>query len=487
MVSRTPFCPNNNDIPLTPFTGEILGWPSYKTWEFTSDHPIRSTFPLWLIYGPPLTLLKWMSEGLGYETVSPTVVFYALRILMLLLSFVLQDWALHDLLPIKRQRVLALMLVASSYVTWVYQTHTFSNCIETTLVLWCLVLIRRLRDHDDRTLVRCCSLLAFLVVLGVFNRITFPAFLIVPGLELVPHLFAKPARIPVLALTAALTTLVAVATDTEYYTGLRLRLRHLPSTAVLTPWNNLAYNLDPANLSEHGLHPLWLHFAVNLPQLLGPAFPLLLFSSRTNTLFWSGIVGIAVLSCFRHQEPRFLLPAIPLLLSSVKLPKHIARPWIYTWVMFNILAATLFGFYHQAGVIPVQGWIKQQHDVAHVLWWKTYSPPRWLLGSQNSFTSTTDLMGRPGHQMIEALIASASCGSKADGNHTLLVAPSSAIFIDSYLASPGQSVSLEPLYQYRQHIGLDDLDFGDDGVWPTLRRVIGRRGLTVWQASKECL
>ena len=35
-------------------------------------------------------------------------------------------------------------------------------------------------------------------------------------------------------------------------------------------------------------------------------------------------------------------------------------------------------------------------------------------------------------------------------------------------------------------IGLDDLEFGDDGVWPTLERVIGRRGLIVWRVSRDC-
>nr|POE65220.1 gpi mannosyltransferase 4 [Quercus suber] len=465
------------DNVINVFLGEIFGWPSYKTWEFTSDHPIRSIFPLWLVYGAPLTILKWMSEGLGYQHVTSTVVFYVLRTVMLLFSFVLQDWALHDLLSIRRERVLAMMLVASSYVTWVYQTHTFSNSIETTLVLWCMVLIRRIRDHDDRTLVRSCSLLAFLAVLGVFNRITFPAFIIVPVATLIPHLFTKPIRIMVLAATAALTTLIAVAMDTEYYSGNRLHLRQFTNTAVFTPWNNLAYNMDSSNLAKHGLHPFWLHFVANLPQLLGPAFPLIFFSSRTTSLFWSGIVGTAVLSCFSHQEPRFLLPTIPLFLSSIRLPKQIARPWIYSWIIFNTCAAVLFGFYHQAGIVPVQRWIEQQPNVSHVLWWKTYSPPRWLLGNQNDFITTIDLMGRPALQMIKDLSDQTHCLSANSTDCTLLVAPSSTTFLREYVASLEGPVLLEQIYHHKQHIGLDDLDFGDDGVWPTLQRVIGKRGL----------
>jgi hypothetical protein len=33
--------------------------------------------------------------------------------------------------------------------------------------------------------------LAFIAVVGVFNRITFPAFLLVPGLQLLPHFWRK--------------------------------------------------------------------------------------------------------------------------------------------------------------------------------------------------------------------------------------------------------------------------------------------------------
>lgn len=65
---------------------------------------------------------------------------------MFLLSFVLEDWAIHELVPLQRRRRVAVVLVASSYVTWTYQTHTFSNSIETIIVLWSLVLIKRITE-----------------------------------------------------------------------------------------------------------------------------------------------------------------------------------------------------------------------------------------------------------------------------------------------------------------------------------------------------
>lgn len=133
-------------INLTRWTGHIFSYPTHLTWEFTAANPIRSVFPLWLIYGWPLTVLRWIWEGFDYGTVPPAVAFYTLRVLMFMLSFVLEDWALHELLPIPRERRTATMLVASSYVTWTFQTHTFSNSIETLAVLWSLVLAGRIKE-----------------------------------------------------------------------------------------------------------------------------------------------------------------------------------------------------------------------------------------------------------------------------------------------------------------------------------------------------
>ena len=69
---------------------------------------------------------------------------------MFLLSFVLEDWAVYELVPFPRHRRATVVLVASSYVTWTYQTHTFSNSLETLLVAWGLVLIRRIVGNKVR-------------------------------------------------------------------------------------------------------------------------------------------------------------------------------------------------------------------------------------------------------------------------------------------------------------------------------------------------
>ncbi len=122
-------------------TGRVFAYPAHLTWEFTVDSPIRSVFPLWLVYGLPMYVLRGLWEGSGKGEVPPQVAYYTLRGIMFILSFVLEDWAIQELVASRRQRRVAVLLVASSYVTWTWQTHTFSNSIETLTLLWSLVLI----------------------------------------------------------------------------------------------------------------------------------------------------------------------------------------------------------------------------------------------------------------------------------------------------------------------------------------------------------
>ena len=96
-------------------------------------------------------ILRWLWEGLGYRDVSPALVYWTLRVLMLSLSVVLEDWAIQELVQSRRARRVALLLIASSYVTWTFQTHTFSNSLETLLVSWSLVLIQRIVEDKVRT------------------------------------------------------------------------------------------------------------------------------------------------------------------------------------------------------------------------------------------------------------------------------------------------------------------------------------------------
>src|ERR1051326_8827216 len=124
-----------------------------------------------------------------------------------------------------------------------------------------------------------------------------------------------------MSLSMILTTIIAISLDSAFYNPKPFDLSDLWQRPVITPINNFKYNSSTANLANHGLHPFYQHIVVNLPQLLGPAFPLLLWNFRKTMCLASAVSGVVILSIAPHQEARFLLPAIPLMLSSIRIPK----------------------------------------------------------------------------------------------------------------------------------------------------------------------
>lgn len=464
-----------------------------------------------------MLLLKWLWTGTSTTGPSPQVVFYTLRMLMFFLSFVALDPVIHDLSSRHSRDFLGRNLVASCFVIWTYQMHTFSNSIETLLVVWGLSLIKRIRSDKRRTSPIASGLLGVLVVFGTFNRITFPAFFVVPGLMMLGHFYRKPLSLIILAATALATLALAIAIDTEHYSASPVTLRTLFTNPIITPLNNLHYNLDASNLAQHGTHPRYQHLFINLPQLLGPAFILLFYRPKQALPLYSAISGVAVLSIFQHQEARFLLPCVPLFLGSIRLPhsRKAQKVWIGVWVAFNAIMGLLMGRYHQGGIVPMQFHVANMEEIgtgggSTVSWWKTYSPPVWLLNGKAEVVKTNDLMGMKGNDMLTTVgdivcnntLLNINDASKklAGGNwtSTYLVAPLSAAFLDSYIDSSidGENgdrqkqseagISFEEVWRYRAHLNLDDMDFGDDGVWPTLSRVVGKRGLGLYRVRKEC-
>ncbi|KAH0563118.1 hypothetical protein GP486_002313 [Trichoglossum hirsutum] len=415
----------------------------------------------------------------------------------------MEDWAIQDLIRSSRHRRVALLLVASSYVTWTYQTHTFSNSIETLLVAWSLVLIQRITGNRQRSSIFASGLLGFLFVFGTFNRITFPAFLLVPSLQLIPHFLQKPFSLFATLLFAVISTFFAIYADTAFYSPGPVGFFTVFRRPIITPLNNLLYNSSTKNLALHGIHPYYQHFLANLPQLLGPAFLLLFVTPYFNVRLKSAISGVVVLSLFRHQEARFLIPTVPLILSSVQLPRRYARYWIAAWVGFNAVFGVLMGVYHQGGVIPAQIFLAEREDATQALWWRCYSPPIWLLGGKNENLNTRDLKGLEPSLMIKELQQVAPCHERAKAEKTkvrsekkekdgaYLVAPLSSKFLDQYTHPAANREDVSPLrfekvWEYRNHLNLDDMDFAEDGVWETIARVLGRRGLAAWRVTKAC-
>ncbi|KAI8234262.1 hypothetical protein K4K57_004973 [Colletotrichum sp. SAR 10_99] len=401
--------------------GQIFSYPVRHTWEFTNEHPIRSVFPLWPVYGLPMLLLRWLWIGNGHDgEIPPIAVFWTLRVLMFVTSFVLEDWAIHELISSPRHRRVAVLLVAS------------------------------------------------------------------------------PLSLTVMVLAALTTTLVAITLDTAFYLPEPIKWADLISRPVITPLNNLMYNINPDNLAQHGLHPWYQHLLVNIPMLIGPAALLLFTQPHVSLRLYSAISGVFVLSIFQHQEARFLLPTVPLILSSVNVPKSrtVLRAWIATWIGFNLVFGILMGVYHQGGIVPGQVFLSKQPDATQAVWWKTYTPPIWLLNGKNEVLTTRDVMGMKGEALLKELDSLATCDTPADRrnseylkekNGTYLIAPASATWIDPYLSNKGlKGLRFREVWRYRQHLNLDDLDFADDGVWNTLARVIGRRGLVAWRVTKSC-
>jgi phosphatidylinositol glycan class Z len=305
----------------------------------------------------------------------------------------------------------------------------------------------------------------------------------------------RPFSLVFLAAFAFFTSFVAICVDTAFYVPGEFHFSNLKNP-IVTPLNNFIYNSDSANLAQHGIHPWYQHFLVNLPQLLGPAFPLLFFLRRAHMspMLLSALSGIALLSIFPHQEARFLIPAVPLILSSIQLPTpRLRKVWISTWVIFNVALGVLMGTYHQGGIVPVQMHIARTNEtVSQVFWWKTYSPPIWLLNGKNEELATVDLMGIPGDQMLEKVKNDLPpCRTrkppKVGVGSTFLVAPRSAYFLKPYCESSEQGeVTLEEVWSHRHHLNLDDMDFADDGFWKTMGRVVGDRGLVIWRVTRNC-
>lgn len=135
--------------------------------------------------------------------------------------------------------------------------------------------------------------LALLVILGAMTRITFLVFALPVTLQAVAQSIAicgddkrafllawiKSVLMPVCLATLLLAGIVV--SDTLYFRGNMSKI-------VLTPYNNLLYNLSPANLAEHGLHPRWLHVGVNLPLIVGPGLVLYGIMAARRVLSYSG-------------------------------------------------------------------------------------------------------------------------------------------------------------------------------------------------------
>ncbi|KAL4716975.1 hypothetical protein ACJJTC_012786 [Scirpophaga incertulas] len=269
--------------------------------------------------------------------------------------------------------------------------------------------------------------LSTLVSVGIFNRPTFIGFAFPPiffwlhrGLgSKVVGFKDFHCRIFVFILCSIPTVLLLIVIDSGYYGYITMAdIESLSITWdnwVVTPLNFLRYNSDKRNLTQHGLHPRWLHLAVNIPLLFNVLGLLAVFNllrhlyrfirgqysklpriqSITGLMTFSLTTPVALLSLFPHQEARFIIPILlPLVYlfgnslftneSDGTCRRKLKNFLRYSWYILNILLTMFFGFVHQGGIYPfatsLQSEIKASYGVhTHVITTHSYSIPTFLL------------------------------------------------------------------------------------------------------------
>ncbi|KAI8877059.1 glycosyltransferase family 22 protein [Backusella circina FSU 941] len=426
--------------------GQVFHLRVFTPWEY-QEAAARSIVSPLLTTGIPFYLLKlWLGDQ------TPTS--YALLTTQRMSAFVwslLIDFCVYRLCKkMGTKPALPMILVATSQVTLAYYTRPFSNSFESIILCSSLLLYVELAKEPWNP--KFAFGLGALFSLGVFTRITFPLYALPIGLGFLYQAWKKNGNIvgfvnAVMPLAAGmvLTAGFCAMLDSIYYDRLSVTVSgqpfndigHAISTLldptamtnirvqghmVLTPLNNLMYNLNADNLAKHGIHARYTHFAVNLPLLYGPlVINALLYiphlyaivkddvhSDFICVLLGIFITGLTGLSIMPHQEARFLCPLlVPLvLIYTWKKPRLATSFWI-SWVLFNIATTYIFAVVHQGGIIPVLSLLQHQKSVIHnchaldtsdlscflggnesqqqynlttnIIFYKTYMPPRHLL------------------------------------------------------------------------------------------------------------
>lgn len=404
------------------FSGDITEYSVLRTWEFSSPKPVRSIIFPYLLTVVPALIVRLLA------TLECTVSSYLLlvlpRILMCISSF-LQDVCIYKIcVIIKVNPQPSLLVFASSYVTFTYFTRTFSNSLESILFALFLFLIfksLKLRQKLVGNGNRCIRQLTFysfmcgiVLVLGCFIRPTFICFSLFPMIVW----FYKFCKITTNAkfsifnsfmLGAFSMGICLTAIDSLYYSCFFIKTisSQYNKTVefsinkfqiILTPVNFIFYNLNPSNLSSHGLHSRWLHIAINIPLLFSVygLFMLFCLVKRCGYLLYrlsmnfemllllSFLTPLVLLSVIPHQEPRFIIPLIiplSLLYGKQPLKSYLTNKFcIYIWISSNLCGLLFYGFIHQAGVyLSINHLNNIIENNNAIVFYKTYMPPRYLL------------------------------------------------------------------------------------------------------------
>ncbi|CAF0717835.1 unnamed protein product [Brachionus calyciflorus] len=312
----------------------------YKAWEFQfkdDQQPIRNMAIPYFFYGIPLYFLKILSSlgaikdytknpnGLSdfnLITVQANTLIYYPRLFMTFYSLIIDFCLLKISLLCDFDHNSVLLMFASSYITNVYLTRTFSNTIETILFsILIFLIIKSIKSQyvlDEKFLVESkdgntqsvissntneiqinkksprssknssikrfkffdiykwnylSNWIGIVVSLGVFNRPTFIIYAFVPlvywtlnGLNnsnfkiLITYSFKRIFSIGKFFLP---TSFLLVLFDTIYFfkiDSLNELIYHVKNyKLILTPYNFFLYNSKTSNLKEHGEHASYQH------------------------------------------------------------------------------------------------------------------------------------------------------------------------------------------------------------------------------------
>ena len=195
-----------------PVVGDMLSIKHLRTWEFQTDHPIRSMLSP-IIISSFLCFLKYL-----YIPLSPYLLLVLPRLMFTLLSFVV-DLCIYKMCGyMKIDHFWPLLTFASSYITLTYMTHTFTNSLEMIYLSLTLLIVVKSREEKKRLHT---NQLGFLMALAIFNRPTFITFTFAPIIiwcSLGTNSFLKMIEngLPICK-SFMVTSLALVLVDTFYY------------------------------------------------------------------------------------------------------------------------------------------------------------------------------------------------------------------------------------------------------------------------------
>ena len=451
--------------------GDIFGFKHKRTWEWNEGFPLRSPFFPYAISGAPFYFLKSLFAS---NDITSRALIVAPRLVMTTASLVIDFVVFKICKHLDMDPWCSLVILGSSFVTLVFHTRTFSNSAESILFASLLLLVissMASRDHEcSKSCPRRLFLIGFLTGVGIWIRPTFVAFACVPLLwwlvdvcsfyllvdknitQISKHVFSQCI---VLGCGGFASVVILTIVDSYYFGYFQ------QGKIVLTPLNFMLYNFDSNSLKEHGLHPRIMHFTVNLPLLFGPKALCLyavitniaiskslldnvkaLFSARNldnskktdnnykdyfiwSLLFCSIVVPVSILSCFPHQEPRFIIPVLfPLviLFSHCLSTSSLSFLAVLSLLIWNMFGCVMFGLIHQGGLYPcmeyLAKYLKNEQDLRtsatefNLIFYHTYMPPEHLLAWPSSHHNDTtlhhslnlfDLKGSSSHELANHL------------------------------------------------------------------------------------